>query len=222
MKFGGWWQNFWSGVFPVFCSGCEKEGEFLCENCLKIEIEKINNSGLINIDFCNSDFLRAESLDRLTALFNYQNNLILSTLLKIFKYNSAIEIAGVWNKILAQMPLNFSVDYIIPIPLHPRRERERGFNQSELIASFLANFSQKNLSLDLLRIRYTTQQAILKAEQRKENILEAFIWVGQNLLGKDVMLVDDVYTTGSTLNEAARILKSMGARQVFGFVLAKD
>lgn len=222
MKLGGWWKNFLRGVFPVFCSGCEKEGEFLCENCLKIEIEKIKNSGLINIDFSNSDFLRAESLDKLTALFNYQNNLILSTLLKIFKYNSAIGVSQVWKEIIKQAPINYNVDYIVPIPLHPRRKRERGFNQSEIIADFLAYFSQKNLKSDLVRVRYTAQQALLQAEQRKENILEAFVWVGNNLLGKDVLLVDDVYTTGSTLNEAARILKTMGARNVFAFVLAKD
>jgi ComF family protein len=111
----------------------------------------------------------------------------------------------------------------IPVPLHPKRLRERGFNQSLLLARHVASLLGTELDfLSLRRIRYTQPQTGLKSEERKRNVRKAFEITNQEVIkGRNVLLVDDVTTTGSTLNECARALKRAGAEKVFGLVLAR-
>jgi ComF family protein len=110
----------------------------------------------------------------------------------------------------------------IPVPLHPKRLRERGFNQSLLLARHVAYLLGTELDfLTLRRIRYTQPQTGLRSEERKRNIRKAFeITNREAVKGRNVLLVDDVTTTGSTLNECTRVLKRAGAERVFGIVLA--
>jgi ComF family protein len=114
-----------------------------------------------------------------------------------------------------------SVDYVVPVPLHWRRRFQRGFNQSALIAKGL-NFGNARFNTDLVRIRYTQQQTELTtAAARRKNVKGAFaVRKGHNFKGKNICLVDDVKTTGATLNECAKTLKEAGANKVFAFVLA--
>jgi predicted amidophosphoribosyltransferase len=117
---------------------------------------------------------------------------------------------------------NFSKALIVPIPLHPRRKRWRGFNQAELIARRLADYFGAEISVDeLLRIKYTKPQTKLSEEKRRSNIKNCFAWRAGGLAGRNIILVDDVATTGSTLNEAARVLKENGAGEIWGLVVAK-
>jgi ComF family protein len=112
------------------------------------------------------------------------------------------------------------VDFIVPVPLHWRRRFQRGFNQSALIAKGL-NFGNAKFNTDLVRIRYTQEQALLTAAARGKNVKGAFaVRKGHNFKGKNICLIDDVKTTGATLNECAKILKEAGANKVFAFVLA--
>lgn len=111
---------------------------------------------------------------------------------------------------------------IIPIPLHPRRQRWRGFNQAELIATRFA--TNLEISLDnknLLRTKYRTAQAKLKKTQREKNIIGVFSWRGKNISQK-IILIDDLSTTAATLNEAAKVLKAHGAPEVWGLVVARN
>lgn len=112
---------------------------------------------------------------------------------------------------------------IMPIPLHPVRLRERGFNQSLLLARFVMSALDAELDfLTLRRIRYTQPQTGLKRDERRKNVRRAFGVVdGEALEGRSIILVDDVATTGNTLNECARVLKRAGAKRVFGLVLAR-
>ena len=112
-------------------------------------------------------------------------------------------------------------DVIVPIPLAVARQRRRGFNQSELIAKRLAEVVGLPLRLDLLqRARSTESQASLDAEQRQRNIRGAF--TAHDAAGLRVLVVDDVTTTGATLNEAARALRVAGATDIFGLALARE
>jgi len=117
--------------------------------------------------------------------------------------------------------LNFKKALIIPIPLHPRRERWRGFNQAELIAREIADYLHLEMSVgELIRVKHRKPQTKLNKKDRKNNIKNCFFWRGSGLSGRDIVLVDDVATTGATLNEAARILKENGAGRVWGLVAA--
>jgi len=112
------------------------------------------------------------------------------------------------------------VDFVVPVPLHWRRRFQRGFNQSALIAKGL-NFGNAKFNTDLVRIRYTQEQALLTAAARGKNVKGAFaVRKGHNFKGKNICLIDDIKTTGATLNECAKILKEAGANKVFAFVLA--
>ena len=111
---------------------------------------------------------------------------------------------------------------IVPVPLHTRRRRERGFNQAELIAHALSHVSGLPMIQTIERIRYTTPQAQLSAKQRQTNIIGAF---GQgNMVVKkanSVILVDDVITTGSTVAECATALRRQGVSKITALALAK-
>lgn len=110
---------------------------------------------------------------------------------------------------------------LIPVPLHKKRRRWRGFNQSEKLALILAKNLNLKFNSDLKRIKYKKAQAKLKKQERGKNIIGCFGWSGQNLNNCAIILADDVATTGSTLNECARILKQAGANEVWGLVLAR-
>ena len=118
--------------------------------------------------------------------------------------------------------LNFNHNLVIPVPLSKKRLRWRGFNQAELLAEKIAQ--NYNLELDhknLIRIKHKKPQAKLDEIHRLENIKDCFKWRGNNLNKKNVILIDDVVTTGATLNECAKVLKASGAGEVFGLVVAK-
>jgi len=111
----------------------------------------------------------------------------------------------------------------IPVPLYPKRLREREFNQSLLLARHVASLLGTELDfLSLRRIRYTQPQTGLRSEERRRNVRKAFeITNREAVKGRNVLLVDDVTTTGNTLNECARVLKRAGSKGVFGLVLAR-
>ena len=114
---------------------------------------------------------------------------------------------------------------LIPVPLHPRRERWRGFNQAELLGKMLAgNFAWQFRNDILMRHKNTKPQIGLKGAKRKENIQGAFEIVHKskilNLKSK-ILLFDDVWTTGSTLKECGNVLKRVGAKKVWGLTLAR-
>lgn len=112
---------------------------------------------------------------------------------------------------------------IVPVPLHPRRERERGFNQSEWIARRLVeNLPQARLNTCLERVRDTESQTHLGRDERRENLKNAFAIRRKAVLDprQKYLIVDDVLTTGSTLNACARSLRSAGIREPAVFTLA--
>ena len=114
-------------------------------------------------------------------------------------------------------------DLMMPVPLHPKRLRERGFNQSLVLARYAAPLLGAELDfLSLRRIRYTRPQTGLKITERRKNVRRAFEIVDRMAVkGRTILLVDDVATTGNTLNECARMLKRAGSKEVFCLTLAR-
>lgn len=217
--------------FPTHCFGCNQYGEWLCKDCFhklkKREFQVCLGCGRPDERgaVCHKckDILY---LDGLLAA-GYERDALLMKLVKAYKYQFAREIARIGADFLEQfyqkliLEKNWpNFDIIIPIPLHPRRKRWRGFNQAELLArEFAKKHAFKICADDLARVKHHKAQALLKAEERQANILNSFVWQGESLAGKAILLIDDLATTGATLNEAARILKNSGAKKVWGLVL---
>ncbi len=119
-----------------------------------------------------------------------------------------------------QILLNLKNVLVIPVPLHKRRLRWRGFNQAEKLALVLTDNLNLKLNKELTRTKHKKAQAKLSKLDREKNVVDCFAWIGQNLNNCDIILIDDVTTTGSTLNECAHALKQASAREVWGLVIA--
>ncbi|MFZ7113220.1 MAG: double zinc ribbon domain-containing protein [Desulfatiglandales bacterium] len=175
---------------------------------------------------CENCLRRRPHFEKTRAPYLYTGGLM--TLIHQFKYGGKSNLAGSLGPLLASFARTWIAPrpalLVMPVPLHPKRLRERGFNQSLLLARHLARALEAELDfLTLRRIRYTQPQTGLKSDERRKNVRRAFgiQGTGNPLKGRTILLVDDVATTGNTLNECARMLKRSGARQVFGLVLAR-
>lgn len=174
---------------------------------------------------CEDCLRKRPFFDEARGPYHYQGPVMAA--LQQFKYNGKSHLAGVLGPLLAVFAADWLKDLpsplIIPVPLHPKRLRERGFNQSLLLAKYVTEMlgaDQDNLILR--RTRYTRPQTGLKSAERRKNLRGAFGLVDKKAVrGRSVILVDDVATTGTTLNACARVLKRAGTKRVFGLVLAK-
>jgi ComF family protein len=144
-----------------------------------------------------------------------------------FKYNIETHLKSSLGHLLSSFAKEWIPErkdcVIIPVPLHSRRLRERGFNQSLLLARILASDLGNQLDyLSLIRNRYTRAQTGLKKKERRKNVKDAFSVIQPNAIkDKKILLVDDVFTTGYTLNECARTLKKSGATTVICLTVAR-
>lgn len=128
------------------------------------------------------------------------------------------------REVLREDPVFRDVEVVLPVPLHPRRLRERGYNQATLLARDVARVLARPLREDVLRRIVDTEprRAGMDARERAQSIAGSFAVTSEEAVrGKILLLVDDVYTSGATLNECARTLRQAGARRVFGFVIAR-
>jgi ComF family protein len=181
----------------------EVEEDHLCEDCLR----------------------KKPVYDAVRAPYLYEGSLM--TAIHQFKYAGKSSLANAFGPLLASFAkkwLNKADDWLMmPVPLHPKRLRERGFNQSLLLARQMSSRLDADLDfLSLRRIRYTPPQTGLKIDQRRKNVHRAFeVRDRKAVKGRIVLLVDDVATTGHTLKECARVLKRSGAEAVFCLVVAR-
>ena len=153
---------------------------------------------------------------------------VMKEAIHLLKYRRKKGIMERLEKILTtyffNMDLPFSkFDLVVPIPLHRKKLKERGFNQAELLARVIAtHFDLKLVKNDLKRVKATKSQTSLSKKQRLENIKGAFQFRNKDeFREKKILLVDDVYTTGTTVREAAKVLKKAKAREVYIFTLAR-
>jgi len=227
-------------LFPLRCLGCEKKGAWICTICeqnIPLRLEQRCPTCFRHItplgQVCFS--CRDTAPSALDGIFvaSYYRDSLLPHAIHTLKYRFIPDIALPLSQFLSRALLKTDLslpDVLIPVPLHRRRLKFRGFNQSELLARGLAQTLTPGLEIPLLtdvllRTRYTRPQ--MKTDSREErlaNLKNAFaIASGKEdaIAGKNLWLIDDVATTGTTLEECATVLKAHGARSVFGIVLAR-
>ena len=167
---------------------------------------------------CGACLKSPPHFDRSIAIFHY--DFPVDRIIHALKYGHQLAVAN-WLGIKLAERLDAAGELIVPLPLHPERLRERGFNQSMEIARVVGN--RLNLAVDrnsLLRNRATPPQAAQPFKERHKNVRGAFE-CSADLSGRRIVLIDDVMTTGATVNECARILKLHGAAHVTVAVAAR-
>jgi ComF family protein len=158
------------------------------------------------------------------AVLPYHENQLIGKIIENFKYHYIEELSGVMEVLIKQFIKNnreffVGIEQILPVPLHPRRLAERGFNQAEIIARILASELSLSVVTILQRSLFTEQQARLSKVERHKNVEGAFV-ASTSSSGR-ILLVDDVFTTGATMQECAKVLLESGAKEVIGFTLAR-
>lgn len=218
------WQWLKEALFPVHCVACGKEGEWWCATC------RIKDSNPRVGSFCPvcriaayttcADCKSKSSLDSMSSLHVYKAESEIGQLIKIFKYQHGASLVELWRELLVIDRHIYNAPVIIPVPLFAARERDRDYNQTALLAKIIADKYSAPLDLtSLVRIKNTKQQATLGQGERQENVLGAFDWKGSSA-PREVLLIDDVFTTGSTMQACAEVLKKHGVELVHGFTVA--
>jgi ComF family protein len=217
-------------LFPPNCISCKAANSWLCQTCLSrilfITSPVCQRCGTpIGIEAacrqCKNNPLQA--LDGIRAASFFENNPIRPAI-HFLKYRNHKAVASILATILAEAYRRYELaaDVIVPVPLHPSRLRERGYNQSELLARALGAILVLPVDTSTLqRTRQTKSQMTLDAYERHQNVAEAFACSNATLSGQRVLLIDDVCTTGSTLEVCAHALKQSGVASVWGLTLAK-
>lgn len=217
--------------FPKRCIVCGKYGLFLCSECSKtIKIFKTPTCyycGKIT-KFCVScSSCKNKNKSNLNGIYyaaSFKEGCV-KEIVHYFKYNGISELSGLLSSIMAKrlennLPKGNPV--VVPVPLSLKRERKRGFNQSELIARKISEKLHLNGGTALAKIRDTSSQVQSQGKEiRSKNLRDSFICTDKELIeNKTILLVDDIITTGSTLEECAITLKKAGAKKVYGAVIA--
>jgi competence protein ComFC len=216
--------------FPRRCVGCGKVGGFLCPECLGRLPRLIppfcprcgrpQASGIV----CPSCWQRPTEIDGIRSPFRFDE--VIRKAIHELKYRNLKAISPCLAELLAdylkENPL--PGEALIGVPLHPRRLRERGYNQSGLVAAELG----KRIGLPVIEdclIRVKQAQPQVKAvdvEERRRNVADAFVCRDERVSGKQIILIDDVCTSGATLESCAAALKNKGAKSVWGLTLARE
>jgi len=193
-------------IYPINCSICEtrlRENKGLCEDCIaKIDKNRFGQAA------CQYEGLLKQSI-------------------RLFKYKGVHSLSGAFSSLILDfVDRNIDmkkIDTIIPIPLHSAKKRERGFNQAYLLSLPIAKRYNISISTNnLVKTRLTKAQSNLNRTQRLKNLKNAFtVKDAGSLKGKRVLIVDDVYTTGTTVNKAAYALRKAGVSDIKVVALAK-
>lgn len=213
-------------IFPKKCIGCGRIGSYNCDQCLS-KVEIIENPICPECERqaiggkTHPGCLRPFGLDGLIATCRYKG-IVRSAIQKI-KYKWSYDISNVLTDLLVQNLWRFNFPQeavLVPVPLHIKRKRWRGFNQAEILARELTHrFGQVNIDL-LERVFENKPQVGLSKKKRKQNVRGIFALretQGKFVInGRDFILVDDVFTSGATMSEAAGVLKKAGAKSVWG------
>jgi ComF family protein len=217
-------------VYPPICLACNSDLQanehLVCETCWQ-SIEAVHSE-----DDSYQQFLAKLTSDSvisgLVSPFYFEKEGKLQAIIHGLKYQGYTSLGvkagrkvGERVEVANDLP---KADVLLPVPLHPLKKRERGYNQSELICQGIEEVTGISVQTDLLRRRkYTVSQTQLSSEERKENVGDAFEVNEKrrdDISGKSFILVDDVITTGSTINACAKALAAAGARSVQAAAIA--
>jgi ComF family protein len=213
-------------LFPARCAICSQVGACFCDSC-QSHIENINlpicaRCGRpLEADECSGCLNYPIQIDGIRAFAFFQG--VMRDAIHRFKYSGRAELASTFGTMLKQYldvhPLPF--DVIVPVPLYPAQEHARGYNQSLLLAHELASrVHVPVLASSVKRVRATHPQYNLNARARRQNVRGAFA-ADDRVAGMRVLVLDDVCTTGATMDECSIVLRNHGARSVWGLALAR-
>lgn len=208
--------------YPRICEGCSKpllpEEEVLCLNCNVYNLPRTAYHHIADNETAMR-FAGRIPVQKATSLAYFTPDGLLQHLLHRLKYEGKEYIGTFLGRQLGydlrQLDWAAGIDFIVPIPLHEKKLAERGYNQSEIIAEGMSGVL--NIPVDtgvLARVRYTESQTQKSRTERLENMKDAFKTIGEGHYGKHILLVDDVLTTGATLEAAAAALLSSGGVNV--------
>ena len=206
----------WDTFFPRICFLCDsilsEDRKIVCSVCLK-NLPKFKKTNLNSFDNLR--------ISHLYILFDYDNRI--RTLVHLYKYKRYLTLANYFAieavNSFPELKTNL-YNAIIPVPLHKIKYRERGYNQSAILADHISQLINVPVKNNLLiRKRYSRSQTNLNKNQREINVLEAFS-CNYIFLAERVLLIDDIITTGSTVNACAEVLLNAGIRMVDVFALA--
>ena len=207
-------------IYPPKCGICGKiDKEYICKKCQKkLETEAIWQKEEIQnpyIFFCE-----------LNSIFQYQGTIREKIIDYKFNEKSYIYVTFV-NFLLKNKKIFENIkkyDTIVPVPISPKRQKERGYNQSLLIAREIAHKTNLELMNNcLIKTKNIIEQSKLNKEDRAQNIYGVYELKNKQLVeNKKILLIDDIYTTGSTVNECSRILRKANPEKIGVLVLAKD
>ena len=217
-------------LFPQWCVGCGKKGDFICHSCRRSlprimpplcpRCGKPQSSGIL----CSSCVSWQAEIDGIRSPFRFDG--VMRQAIHQLKYRNlrtlAAPLARLLNDYLITSPVPGEV--LVPVPLHRKRLRERGYNQSSLLARELSKLTSLPVVDDcLIRQRHAPPQTKTSTvDERQSNVVDAFACGDQRLRDKQVLLIDDVSTSGATLDACAVALKAAGATSVWGLVLARE
>ena len=225
-------------LFPKTCLGCGQEEFYLCPDCLKkITINKdslcfICGQRTLNNQTCPPCQKKTKLAGLLIA--SQWDNLLLRQMIYEYKYKFVKDLAQPLSQIIIQFLINNRPEFLqsktselilTPVPLHPRRLVWRGYNQAEILAQEIGKYFNLPVIKLIERIRPTLPQAnINNQKERQKNIKMAFGLAAKNqipMANKIIILIDDVCTTGSTLEECAQVLTPLKIKEIWGLVLAR-
>ena len=208
-------------VYPPCCLICGKQSnKNTCKDCeekLNKETKYIVVSKMINNDL----------IDKFIYIFEYKN--IIRKLIIDYKFNDKAYLYKLFSDFVIKNKKIYGIlksyDIIIPVPIHKKRKRERGYNQSELIAKEIS-FNIDNLMYEnkaIIKVKNNKRQSTLNKNERIQNIKNVYKVIDkERIKNKNIIVFDDIYTTGNTVKEISRILKENGANKVLVLTLAKD
>ena len=218
------WNHFLNYVYPPKCIFCdfileEETAIEICPACY-VKINFLQDEDALPI----KNFYPSQFCDGVFCLFDYQGFIREAIIkYKFFQKESFYKVFGI---LLAQRLRKYyewgGFDAILAVPLHKNRLKERGYNQSLLIVHEISKeLKVRDISNNLIRTIDTKQQSLLDGKSRKENIKNSINFIeNEKIPLKNILIIDDILTTGSTLEECAKVLKEAGAKTVLAAVLA--
>lgn len=225
-------------LFPPSCIICGKlDKHYICKSCERrfekyrkyneIDNKKILKNKL-NVENNRKSYVIDYQIfywDKLVYVFEYKG-LVRKNILD-YKFNSKPYLSNFFAYEILKSKKVYEIlkfcDIMIPVPMDKRKRCERGYNQTELITKILSKKSGLKEEKILLKIKHTKTQSLLTPKQRKQNIDNAFCIKNPELVkNKNIVIFDDIYTTGATVNEISKLLKEAEAKTVIVLVIAKD
>lgn len=219
-------------LFPRRCAACGAYGSFLCSGCIDslppvaYPFCPVCGQPQRHNALCTDCRAQRPAFAGARAPYRYEGAARKAVL--ALKYNHLASVAEPLGKLLADYlvdsPVRSSVDVIVPVPLHWARQRQRGYNQAALLARWMGRACGLPVNEGVLvRVRSTPPQVRAgNRAQRRRNVADAFACRNDSLRGASVLVIDDVMTTGATLDACARALRTAGARSVWGLTFVRE